>query len=168
MSKLRSGIGLYLLLGFVGTVPCAFAKDKITITVGLGATDENVVQRTYVIPGTNGYTSSNCNGSATVVTVGATATVNGNSNCNTTITAATAPMVGVVSIEQALVDAVMPNGKHVLLTCLVSARNHCGGLAFGSYSAEVHGDHVWVFDHDINGKEYKIKYHVVGGAATYK
>jgi hypothetical protein len=116
MSELRLSIGLCWLLGLVGTAPCAFAKDRITITVGLDATRENVLQRTYVIPGTNGYTATNCNGNATATTAGGTTTVNGNSNCNTTATPAIAPMAKTVNIEQALVDAVMPNGRHVLLT----------------------------------------------------
>jgi hypothetical protein len=56
----------------------------------------------------------------------------------------------------------MPDGTHVTLWCQRGFRK-CSTLNGGYYSAEINGDSVWIFGHDLGGKEHKIKYHYVGG-----
>jgi hypothetical protein len=40
---------------------------------------------------------------------------------------------------------------------------NCNTLSARYYSAQIDGNSVWMFGHDLWGKEHKIKYHYVGG-----
>jgi hypothetical protein len=141
----------------------ALAKDKPRITIQVVTTHTSERQYSYTIPGTGAQSSTNCNSNATAIDTGAgTATANGTTNCETTTTPGSPPQTVVNSIPQVHVYAVMPNNAHVTLWCQRGFRQ-CRTLEAGSYFAEVSGDTLWVYGHDLEGKEHKIKYHAVGG-----
>jgi hypothetical protein len=152
-----------LSLVFLIAVSAAIAKDKPRITIQVMDTETSTRQFTYNVPGTNAHSTTNCNGNATAIdTGGGMATANGTTNCTTTTTPGTAPSTRVREIPQAHVHAIMPNGTHITLWCQSGFRR-CNTLSAGYYSAEIDGNSVWMFGHDLGGKEHKIKYHYVGG-----
>ena len=56
----------------------------------------------------------------------------------------------------------MPDGTHVRLSCQAGFHS-CDFLRPGNYSAEIKENTVWMYAHDLSGKEHKIKYRAVGG-----
>jgi len=87
--------------------------------------------------------------------------MNVNTSCTTTTTAATPPRTYVTSIPQEHVYVIMPDGSHVKV-CQNGFRR-CAYLQPGSYTAEVSGNSLFIFAHELSGKERKIKYRAVGG-----
>jgi hypothetical protein len=152
-----------LSLVFLIAATAALAKDKPQITIQVIGTDTSTRQFTYYVPGTNGHADTNCNSNATAIDVGGgMTTANGTTNCTTTTTPGTPASTGVRNIPQAHVHAIMPDGTHITLWCQSGFRR-CNTLNAGNYSAEIDGNSVWMFGHDLDGKEHKIKYHYVGG-----
>ncbi len=147
---------------WVFAVVC-LAKDNPKITIQVVGSQSSTRQYTYVIPGTNEHSTTNCNGSATATeTGGGTVIANGSSTCNTTTTPARPPSTGAINIAQSHVHAIMPNGTHITLWCQAGWR-HCSTPNSGNYTAEVDGNTVWLHVYDLGGKEHRIKYHYVGG-----
>jgi|SRR5271157_43057 len=145
---------------------CATAslgKDKPKIRIEVVETQSSTRQYTYYVPGTNGHSTTNCNGNATAIDLGGgVATANGTTNCTTTSTPGRPASTGVGYIPQAHVHAIMPDGTHITLWCQSGFR-HCRTLNAGYYTAAIDGNSVWVYGQDLGGKEHKIKYHYVGG-----
>jgi hypothetical protein len=140
----------------------AVAKDKPRVTVEVVDTQSSVRQYTYYVPGTNGRSTTNCDSNATAYDSGYTTTANGTTNCTTTTTPGTPATTGVGYIPQEHVHATLPDGRHITLWCQRGFRQ-CDTLEAGNYEAEIKGDTVWMYGHDLGGKEHKIKYHYVGG-----
>jgi hypothetical protein len=150
-------------LVFLVLATAALAKDRPRVTIQVLDTDTSTRQYTYYVPGSNGRSTTNCNGNATAVNLGGgVTTANGTENCTTTTTPGTPASTGVGYIPQAHVHAIMPDGTHITLWCQRGFRR-CSTLNAGYYSAEIDGNSVWMFGHDLGGKEHKIKYHYVGG-----
>jgi len=60
------------------------------------------------------------------------------------------------------VRVIMPDGKHLIVTCLTGLRR-CFALSPGpSYSAEVDGNALWIYGSELGGKEHRAKYAVTG------
>jgi len=139
-------------------------KDKPTIEIQVVDTLTSQREYTQYIPGTAGNSTTNCNGNATVYgTGGGNATINGTENCRTRTNPGTAPSTVQRSIEQAHVQALMPDGRHITLWCQQGFRR-CAKLTPGSYSAELEGNSVWMKVFDLDGTTtHKIKYHFEGG-----
>jgi TPR repeat protein len=55
----------------------------------------------------------------------------------------------------------LPDGRQVTLWCQEGFRQ-CDNLLPGKYESEIDGTAVFVFVHDLSGKEHKIKYKAVG------
>jgi hypothetical protein len=146
------------------------AKDKPRITVQVVDTQTSERQYTYTTRGTAGTSSTTCNtnGNGTVYGTSSGSTIDGtintssNTNCTTTTQPGTPPTTQVRSITQEHVRVIMADGTHVTLWCQAGFRS-CASLRPGSYSAEVKGNTVWIYAHDLSGKEHKIKYKAVGG-----
>ncbi|MGA2569474.1 MAG: tetratricopeptide repeat protein [Terracidiphilus sp.] len=148
----------------------AFAKDKQKITIEVVNSETSQRPYTYTTPGRKGTSETNCNTNGTTngtvadYGVGPTqinANSNANTNCTTTTTAATPPQTHVGSITQEHVSAILPDGRQVTLWCQEGFR-HCDNLLPGKYEAEIDGNALFVFVHDLSGKEHKIKYKAVG------
>ncbi len=150
--------------------PPALAKEKPRITVQVVGTQTSERQYTYTIPGTAGTSTTNCNtngngsvyGTTNGSTINGTVDTNSTTNCTTTSQPGTPPSTHVSSIAQEHVRAIMADGTHVTLWCQAGFRR-CASLQPGYYSAEVKGNTVWMYAHDLSGKEHKIKYKAVGG-----
>jgi hypothetical protein len=162
------GISLTLLVLSLATT--TVAKDKPRITVEVVGTQSSERQYTYTVPGTSGTSSTNCNTNGNGSVYGTSngnsnnGTINTNSttNCTTTSRPGTPSTTGVRSIAQENVRVIMPDGQHVTLWCQAGFRA-CAGLRPGNYSAEVKGNSLWIYAHDLSGKEHKVKYKAVGG-----
>jgi hypothetical protein len=139
------------------------AKDKPTIQIRVVETQASTRQFAYDVPGTAAQSTTNCSGSATATGTGNTATAAGSSTCTSTATPATPPRSDTISIAQANVLAVMPDGKHITLWCQRGFRK-CAELDAGTYTAEIDGDVVWLsVPSGLSGKITKIKYRYNGG-----
>jgi hypothetical protein len=141
----------------------ALAKDKPRITIQVVDSQTSVRQFAYNLPGTASNSTTNCNGSATATAPGGgVVTANGTTNCRTTTTPGAPSRAVVRSIPQAHVHAIMPDSRQITLWCQQGFRR-CSTLSAGTYNAEVDGNTVWIFAHDLGGKEHKVKYHYIGG-----
>lgn len=60
-------------------------------------------------------------------------------------------------IRGAEVSAIMPDGTHVTLVCHQGLRK-CAALAPGTYNAKISGNSVFIVAHQLDGKEFRIKY----------
>ncbi len=157
-------------LVFVVSIPiAAFAKDKPRITIEV--VNSETSQREYIrtIPGRKGTSDTNCattgttNGTINDYGVGPIQTQSSgsaNTNCTTTTTAATPPQTVTRYITQEHVSAILPDGRHVILWCQQGYRR-CDDLQPGRYEAEIDGNSLFVFVHELSGKERKIKYRAV-------
>jgi hypothetical protein len=157
---MKARLSLVFLIVATTTLP---AKDKPQITIQVVDTDASTRQFTYYVPGTSAQSTTNCNGNATAIDLGGgIATANGTTNCTTTTTPGRPPSTGVRYIPEAHVHAIMPDGTHITLWCQSGFRR-CNTLNAGYYTAQIDGNSVWMFGHDLGGKEHRIKYHYVGG-----
>jgi hypothetical protein len=147
----------------------SFAKDKPRITIEVVNSETSQRQYTYTTPGRKGTSETNCttngttNGTINDYGVGpiqTNSTGNADTNCATTKTAATPPQTHVSSITQEHVNAILPDGRQVTLWCQEGFR-HCDNLLPGKYEAETDDNALFVFVHDLSGKERKIKYKAV-------
>jgi len=139
------------------------AKDTSRIEIEVVDTSTSERQFAFSVPGTAGQSSTTCDSNATAINLGGgVATANGNTNCSTTTTPGAPPRTVVRSIPQAHVHAIMPDGTQITLWCQQGFRR-CSTLSAGTYSAEVDGNSVWIYGHELGGKEHKVKYHYVGG-----
>jgi hypothetical protein len=137
------------------------AKADKSVQVQVVGTEASVREYSYYIPGTNGYSTTNCNANATAATYGDITTANGTGTCYTTSTPGRPASISIGSIRQSNVHAIMADGTHVTLWCQNGFR-HCADLAPGYYQAEIAGNSLWMFAHEFGGKEHKMKYHVTG------
>ena len=119
-------------------------------------------QFSYLLPGTQGTSNTNCYTNATGMSIGDDTSVSGTTNCTTTTSPGTPATTVVRSIPQEHVYAVMPDDSHVTLWCQSGFRR-CSYLQPGFYDAEIKGNSLFVHTHDLSGKEFKVKYHAVGG-----
>ena len=142
----------------VAPLPPKPSKPSKTITVQVVDSETSNREAAIFIPGTAATSSTNCSGSAT--TIGPN--TNGVANCNTTTNPGTAPRVQSIAIPQAHVRVVMPDGRRVALWCQRGFRK-CATLEPGNYEAEVQGNSLWMYTHQLDGKVEKIKYQAVGG-----
>lgn len=151
--------------------PATFSKSKSRVTtIQVVGTQSGEREYAYTIPGTTGKSTTTCNtnGNGSVYATDNGSTINGNintdstTNCTTTTQPSTPPSTHVGYIAQEYVRAIMPDGTHVTLWCQVGFRK-CASLQPGTYSAEVKGNTVWMYAHDLSGKEHKVKYKAVGG-----
>jgi hypothetical protein len=147
----------------------AHAKDKPRITIEVLNSEASQRQYTRIIPGSKGTSETNCTtngntyGTATDYGVGIThinANTNANTNCTTTTTPSTPPQTYVRSIRQEHVSAILPDGRQVTLWCQQEYRR-CDDLLPGRYEAEIDGNSLFVYVHDVSGKEHKTKYKAV-------
>ncbi|MHB1938587.1 MAG: tetratricopeptide repeat protein [Acidobacteriaceae bacterium] len=164
MRSLRPALALAFFVSIA-----AFAKEKPRITIQVVNSEATQRQYTYTTPGRKGTAQTNCttngttNGTINDYGVGpiqTNSTGNANTNCTTTTTAATPPQTYVRSIAQEHVSAILPDGRQVTLWCQQGYRR-CDDLQPGSYEAEVDGNSLFVFVHELSGKERKIKYRAV-------
>ena len=141
----------------------AFGKDKATITIQVVTSETGQRLYHYTTPGTAATSQTNCNTNGTATDYGTgTTNVNANTDCTTTTTPGSPPQTHENSIIQQYVYAIMPDGSHVKLWCQNGFRR-CAYLQPGSYKAEVSGNSLFVYAHELSGKERKIKYRAVGG-----
>ena len=140
----------------------AIAKDAPTITVQVVNTQASERQLSYTTPGHSGSSNTTCGTNGTAIDTGTVTSINANTNCTTTSTAPTPPQTHTRTIAQEHVYAIMPDGAHVTLWCQAGFR-HCYYLQPGSYTAEVKGNSLWMYAHDLSGKTHKTKYRAVGG-----
>jgi TPR repeat protein len=147
----------------------ALAKEKPRITIQVVNSETSQRQHTYTTPGRKGTSQTNCNtagttnGTITDYGVGPIQTQsngNANTNCTTTTTAATPPQTVTRYITQEHVNAILPDGRGVVLWCQEGFRK-CEYLQPGEYQAEIDGNALWVVVHELSGKERKIKYRAV-------
>ncbi len=161
-------LGVALL--FALSMPIAVhAKDKPRITVEVVSSETSQREYTRTIPGRKGTSETNCttngttNGTATDYGIGPThinANTNASTNCTTTTTPARPPQTVTESIRQEHVYAILPDGRQVTLLCQQGFRR-CDNLPPGRYTAEIDGSALFVFVHDVSGKERKVKYRAV-------
>lgn len=153
----------------VVTSSASFAKDKPKITIEVVNSETSQRQYTYTTPGRKGTAQTNCTTNGTtsgtindygVGPIQTNSTGNANTNCTTTTTAARPPQTRTESITQEHVYAILPDGRHVILWCQQGYRR-CDDLQPGSYEAEIDGNSLFVFVHELSGKERKIKYRAV-------
>jgi len=165
-SSLLGSLAVTLL--FVSS-SAAFAKDKPRITIEVINSEVSQKQYTYTTPGRKGTSETNCNTNGTtngtindygVGPIQTNSTGNANTNCTTTTAAATPPRTYVRSITQEQVSAILPDGRQVTLWCQAGFRR-CDDLRPGKYEAEIDGNSLFVFVHELSGKEHKIKYKAV-------
>ena len=153
----------YLVLVLVAIAPAVAAKNPAkVIRIQVVTSKASQRQYGYTLPGTQGTSNTNCNSDATGTTLGNNTTINGTTNCTTTTTPGTPARTVVNSIAQEHVYAVMPDDSHVTLWCQAGFRR-CSYLQPGFYSAEIKGNSLFILAHDLSGKEFKVKYHAVGG-----
>lgn len=171
MRSLRPALALAFFVSIA-----AFAKEKPRITIQIVSSGTSQRQYTYTTPGRNGTSQTNCatngttNGTINDYGVGPIQTQSSgsaNTNCTTTTTPAAPPQTHVRTTTQEYVSAIMPDGRHVILWRPVGF----GLLQLpspGSYEAEIEGNSLIVFVHELSGKERKIKYRSmsVEGAST--
>jgi TPR repeat protein len=147
----------------------AFAKDKPRITIQIVNSEASQREYTRTIPGRRGTAETNCttngttNGTINDYGIGPIQTNSdnhANTNCTTTTTAATPPRTVTRSITQEHVSAIMPDGRHVILWCQQGYRR-CDDLQPGNYEAEIDGNALFIFVHELTGKERKVKYKAV-------
>lgn len=147
----------------------AFAKEKPRVTIQVLGSEASQRQYTRTIPGRKGTSQTNCtttgtsNGTINDYGVGPIQTNSNSSadtNCTTTTTAATPPQTVTRYITQEHVNAVMPDGRQVVLWCQEGFRR-CDSLQPGEYQAEIDGNAIWVIIHELSGKERKVKYKAV-------
>lgn len=146
----------------------AFSKQKPRVTIQVVGTQASERNYTYTLPGKPAQSKTTCdtNGSGSISgttygdNVSGTVNTDSTSNCTTTTKPATAPTTHTISYTDEYVRAIMPDGTHVTLWCEIGFRK-CWNLQPGSYSAEIKGDTVWMFAHDLSGKQYKLKYKAV-------
>lgn len=164
MRSLRPALALAFFVSIA-----AFAKEKPRITIQVVNSEASQRQYTYTTPGRKGTAQTNCttngtaNGTINDYGVGPIQTQsNGsaNTNCTTTTTAATPPQTVTRYITQEHVSAILPDGRHVILWCQQGYRR-CDDLQPGSYEAGIDGNSLFVFVHELSGKERKIKYRAV-------
>jgi hypothetical protein len=152
-----------LVVAVLACTAAGLAKDKPRITLQVVDAQKSQRQWTHYDPGTPARSTTDCDTNATANDYGTgTTTINGTTNCSTVTQPGRAPATRVHSVEQTHVRAIMPDGTHVTLWCQAGFR-HCSSPSPGYYSAEVNGNTVWMYGHDLSGKEHKIKYHWVGG-----
>ena len=147
----------------------ASAKDKPRVTIEVVNSEASQRQYTYTAPGRKGTSETNCNTNGTtngtindygVGPIYTNSTGSANTNCTTTTAAATPPRTYVRSITQEQVSAILPDGRQVTLWCQAGFRR-CDDLRPGKYEAEIDGNSLFVFVHELSGKERKIKYKAV-------
>jgi hypothetical protein len=158
---MKGAISAFCLL-LCGTA-MSFAKEKPKITIQVVDAQSSTRQYTYYVPGTNGHSETNCDSDATAIDLGGgMATANGTTNCTTTTTPGRSASTGVRYIPQMHVHAITPDGTHITLWCQSGFRR-CDNPRPGNYTAEIDGNSVWLYGHDLSGKVHKTKYHYVGG-----
>ncbi len=150
-----------LLVAFVPVSLCARNTPKV-VKIQVITSRGSERQFTYVLPGRNGTSNTNCNTNATGSSTGDYTTINGTTSCTTTSTPSTPATSVVSSIAQEHVYAIMPDDSHVTLWCQAGFRR-CSSLQAGYYSAEIKGNSLFIVTHDLSGKAFKVKYHAVGG-----
>jgi len=155
----KRAICFFCLLVFAAN---SLAKNRPRVTIQVVDTQRSTRQYPYYIPGTNAHSTTNCNSNAEAGDLGGMATANGTTDCTTTTTPARPASTGVRYIPQAHVHAIMSDGRRITLWCQAGFR-HCNTLEPGTYAAEIVGNSVWVYGHDLGGKEHKIKYRYEGG-----
>jgi hypothetical protein len=140
------------------------------VTVQVVGTQTSEKEFTHTTRGTAPISTTNCNSNGTGSVNGntngnttyGTVDTNSTTNCTTETQPGTPPRTHVNYVTQEHVRAIMPDGTHVTLWCQVGFRK-CAPLQAGSYSAEVKGNTVWMYVHDLSGKESRMKYKAVGG-----
>jgi len=151
------------LLSVVITSALVVAKEPPkVITVQVVTSKASSREFATTLPGNQGTSHTNCDTSATGTSIGNNTNVNGTTSCTTTTTPATPPRTIVNSIAQEHVYAIMPDNSHVTLWCQAGFRR-CSYLQPGFYTSEVKGNSLFIHAHDLSGKEFKVKYHAVGG-----
>lgn len=147
----------------------AFAKGKPRITIEVVNSEASQREYTYTTPGRNGTSQTNCSTNGTTngtITDTGTGPIFTNSrgsadtNCQTTTAPPTPPQTHVRTITQEHVSAILPDGRHVILWCQEGFRL-CDDLQPGNYEAEIDGNSLFLFVHELSGKERKIKYRAV-------
>ncbi len=184
MQLLRLTLLLSLLVPIV-----AFAKDNARITIQVIDAETKLGHYNYTTPGRDGTAKTNCTtngttngtinnyGSGPILTH---STSSGNTDCTTTTTPARPPQTHIVNTVQQLVYALLPDGRQMTLSCQKdemggfatglmvgyggvpkSGTPRCSNLQPGNYEAEIHGNSLTIFIHELSGKEHKIKYRAV-------
>jgi len=149
---------LLILSAIALTAISVFGKDKQTITIQVVESRASMREFTGTLPATAGKSTTDCDTSGTINDD----RISAHTDCTTTSTPGKPAQTIVTRIPQEHVSAIMPNGDHVTLWCQVSWRR-CVSLQPGSYEAEVQGNAVWVYTHELSGSVRKVKYQAVGG-----
>lgn len=186
MSSGRFPASLTVTLLFVSSLG-ALAKSKPRIIIQVVNSETSQREYTSTIPGRKGTAQTNCTTDGTthgtisdygVGPIQTDSTGNANTNCTTTTTAATPPQTVLRTGVQQFVYAVLPDGRHLTLSCQkdemgsfqagfggagmpYSDTPRCSDLRPGKYEAEIRGNSLTIFTHDLSGKEHKDKYKAV-------
>ena len=136
-------------------------------TIEVVSSQLGVRELAWYIPGSPGYSRTNCSstgtasGSATTIgdTTFGNATANGNTTCQTTYTPPTEASTTYSYINQVWVYAIVDDA-HMKLWCQKQFRD-CRILQAGHYEAESKGDFMFIVGRDPGGKAHRIKYRVV-------
>jgi hypothetical protein len=149
---------LFLLSAVMLMAISTSGKDKQSVTIQVVASTPSVREFRYTSPATASKSTTDCNTTGTI----GDGSINANTDCTTTTMPGKPTETHVTHIPQEHVSAIMPNGDHVILWCQVSWRR-CVSLQPGSYEAEVKGNAVWMYTHELSGNVRKVKYQAVGG-----
>lgn len=133
-------------------------KDKQIITIQVVESKASVREFRGTLPATASKSTTDCDTNGTINDT----SIHANTDCTTTTTPGRPAQPIVTHIPQEHISAIMPNGDHVTLWCQVSWRR-CVSLQPGSYEAEVKGNAVWMYTHELSGSIRKVKYQAVGG-----
>ena len=131
--------------------------DKPPIRIQFEKTETVKREYSYQIPGGPSRSTTNCNANATGTGGGPVATASGQSNCTTQTTPGTPTTTSRKIATQVHVRVLLPDGRRFTVSCQRGFRR-CEQLEPASYDASLDGDSVWIFTHDMSGKEYGIKF----------
>jgi hypothetical protein len=152
---------LLFLIGVSALAVVASGENKARIKVQVIETMRSEYQRSAVVPGTASTTTTDCNITATVFGSPGIASANGHADCNSTSTPGRHAAVITVPVEWAEVHVRMPDNRRISVHCQPVFRA-CWDLDPGLYEADIHGNALLIFAHDLEGKERGIKFSVVG------
>ena len=166
MARLAYVIGLLLMF----SIPTFAAKKILTVKAVTHQAEVREYKTSYTLPGSPGYSNTNCMGNATgnATDFGNTTSIymNGNVDCHTTTTAPTPPETKYIRISRGFVTNIVEGeGFRYTIQCTANwVGSNCVPLIDGeSFPAEIDGATMWLRARrgGNQGKLLKIKYKIV-------
>ena len=166
MKRLAYGIGLLLTF----SIPTFAAKKILTVKAVTHQAEVREYKTSYTLPGSPGYSNTNCMGNATgnATDFGNTTSIhmNGNVNCHTTTTAPTPPETKDIRISRGFVTNIVEGeGFRYTIECTANwVGSNCAPLIDGEFfPAEIDDDTMWLRARrgGNQGKSVRIKYRIV-------